>query len=154
MKVCMSFNLKRGEQADRTSLWALMVWPSLTKVTSRKSSSSRMSEKAPVILDWKSFHRRQYCSVDPMLIGRCSLFFLTAAAMSVCVLFVSVNGQLGRLGWFCWHQTTPIVGSSSCGWKRRDLGVRFGCQGDRCQSTMQKVVLPISWASDLGIASR
>ena len=35
----------------------------LTKVTSRKSSSSLISEKAAVMLAWKSFHRRQNCSV-------------------------------------------------------------------------------------------
>ena len=35
----------------------------LTKVTSRNSSSSLMSEKAEVMLEWKSFHRRQNCSV-------------------------------------------------------------------------------------------
>ena len=35
----------------------------LTRVTSRKSSSSLISEKAAVMLAWKSFHRRQNCSV-------------------------------------------------------------------------------------------
>ena len=48
------------------------AWPnedkkSHTNVTSRKSSSSRISEKAEVMLEWKSFHRRQNCSVGGMV---------------------------------------------------------------------------------------
>ena len=66
-----SMDLKSGEQAEWTSLWARTVCPSETRVTSRKSSSSRMSLKALVMFDWKSFQRRQNCSVpeDPMTAG-------------------------------------------------------------------------------------
>ena len=39
----------------------------LTKVTSRNSSSSLISEKAEVMLEWKSFQRRQNCSVAILL---------------------------------------------------------------------------------------
>ena len=42
----------------------------LTKVTSRKSSSSLISEKAAVMLAWKSFHRRQNCSVAMVAAGQ------------------------------------------------------------------------------------
>ena len=41
--------------------WRMTV---LTKVTSKNSSSSLISEKAEVMLVWKSFHRKQNCSVD------------------------------------------------------------------------------------------
>ena len=43
--------------------WSLKGFKVLTRVTSRKSSSSLISEKAAVMLAWKSFHRRQNCSV-------------------------------------------------------------------------------------------
>ena len=36
----------------------------LTKVTSKNSSSSLRSENVEVMVLWKSFHRRQNCSVD------------------------------------------------------------------------------------------
>ena len=36
----------------------------LTKVTSKNSSSSLRSENVDVMVLWKSFHRRQNCSVD------------------------------------------------------------------------------------------
>lgn len=47
----------------RRAIWGIFCLLVLTKVTSRKSSSSLISEKAAVMLAWKSFHRRQNCSV-------------------------------------------------------------------------------------------
>ena len=43
--------------------WQSLVDWVLTRVTSRKSSSSLISEKAAVMLAWKSFQRKQNCSV-------------------------------------------------------------------------------------------
>ena len=59
----ISLALNIGEQAESINLWALNIPPSgQTRVTSSRSSSSRISLKADVTLVWKSCHRRQYCS--------------------------------------------------------------------------------------------
>ena len=41
----------------------------LTRVTSSRSSSSRISAKAAVMLVWKSFHLKQNCSVPILKLG-------------------------------------------------------------------------------------
>ena len=53
--------LKKGEHAESTILCALHVWPSQASVTSRKFFSVLRCLKEDTMLDWKSFHRRQYC---------------------------------------------------------------------------------------------
>ena len=56
----------KHKQTFMKQLWTLRKrrWKVLTKVTSKNSSSSLISEKAEVMLVWKSFHRKQNCSVD------------------------------------------------------------------------------------------
>ena len=62
--LCFSDNNFRDTIHEDARLAMIRRERSLTKVTSRKSSSSLMSEKADVMLVWKSFQRRQNCSVD------------------------------------------------------------------------------------------
>merc|ERR1719447_884638 len=55
----LSTPLKKGEQAERMTLWAWICSSSQDRVTSKKSLSSLNSRKAVEMLDSKSFHRRQ-----------------------------------------------------------------------------------------------
>ena len=56
------YYLKWGEQAPRTSLWHLISLSSVSKVTSKKSSSFLKSWNAVDKFDVKSFHFKQYFS--------------------------------------------------------------------------------------------
>ena len=60
--------LKYGEQADKTILWALQVWPSQAKVTSVNDFSSLRCLNEDTIFVWKSFQRRQNCCWSPCAI--------------------------------------------------------------------------------------
>ena len=63
------YYLKWGEQAPRTSLWHLISLSSVSKVTSKKSSSFLKSWNAVDKFDVKSFHFKQYFSpsTEPMV---------------------------------------------------------------------------------------
>ena len=66
--ITVNLTLKYGEQADKTILWALQVWPSQANVTSVKDFSSLKCLKEETMLVWKSFHRRQNCCWSPCAI--------------------------------------------------------------------------------------
>ena len=60
--------LKKGEQAARMTLWAWTTWsPSTARDTSKNSLFPLRSLKEPLMLDSKSFQRRQYLSDDPIV---------------------------------------------------------------------------------------
>ena len=59
--------LKKGEQAERMTLWASSWFPSQANVTSKKSLSSLSSLKAVLTLLSNSFHLRQNFSPPPEL---------------------------------------------------------------------------------------
>ena len=68
---------KKGEQAAIITLWA-WIWlsSSQARVTSKKSFSSRISLKAELTFDSKSFHRRQNFSDEAIRLVFC--WFLAA----------------------------------------------------------------------------
>ena len=71
LSVCLSvyLHLKNGLQADRMTLCACIWSSSQARVMSKKSLSSRSSRKETLMLDSKSFQRRQNFSLAPMLAG-------------------------------------------------------------------------------------
>ena len=73
------YYLKWGEQAPRTSLWHLISLSSVSKVTSKKSSSFLKSWNAVDKFDVKSFHFKQYFSPS------------TEPIISVTILFNSMH---------------------------------------------------------------
>lgn len=84
---CLSY-LKWDEQAPRTSLWHLISLSSVSKVTSKKSSSFLNCWNAVDKFDVKSFHFKQYFSpsTEPM-VAVTILFSLTHITFS-CQSFI------------------------------------------------------------------
>ena len=82
----------------------------LTKVTSRNSSSSLISEKAEVMLEWKSFQRRQNCWSSVILSKRLcgSAIDADLVAETKNIKFVHSNHIYFFLSWpKCMKFTSP-----------------------------------------------
>ena len=119
--------LKYGEQADKTILWALQVWPSQANVTSVKDFSSLKCLNEETMLVWKSFHRRQNCCWSP-----CAIF-------DVCVIW---GLKIDAFIYLQKSKQTFVTGSNlEKSWTSSLFTLYRGFKSDFCSSNIMNFIV-------------